>query len=48
MCIVAHPLDDFSLPPFRVRRFTVAEYRRLGESGVLGEQDRVELLELPP
>ena len=28
-----------------VRRFTVEEYRRLGESGILAEDDRVELLE---
>jgi Uma2 family endonuclease len=27
------------------RRLTVAEYRRLGEVGILGEDDRVELLE---
>jgi Uma2 family endonuclease len=39
------PFDDFTLPPFPVRRFTVEEYRRLGETGVLAEEDRVELLE---
>lgn len=32
-------------PPVPVRRFTVAEYRRLVETGILGEGDRVELLE---
>lgn len=31
--------------PFPVRRFTVEEYRRLGEIGVLTENERVELLE---
>ena len=31
--------------PFPVRRFSVEEYRRLGEIGVLAEDDRVELLE---
>ena len=34
---------DFS--PFPIRRFTVSEYHRLGESRVLAENDRVELLE---
>jgi len=33
------------LPPFPVRKFTVGEYRQLALSGVLGEDDRVELLE---
>jgi Uma2 family endonuclease len=33
------------LAPFPVRRFTVEEYHRLGEVGVLTEDDRVELLE---
>lgn len=32
-------------PPLPVRRFTVAEYRRLAEVGILGEHERVELLE---
>jgi Uma2 family endonuclease len=32
-------------PPVPVRRFTVPEYRRLGETGILTEDDRVELLE---
>jgi len=32
-------------PPASVRRFTVEEYRRLGEAGILTESDRVELLE---
>lgn len=33
------------LPPLPVRRFTVEEYRRMGEVGVLTGDDRVELLE---
>jgi Uma2 family endonuclease len=32
-------------PEFPVRRFTVEEYHRLGEVGILTEDDRVELLE---
>lgn len=32
-------------PPFPMHRFTVAEYRQLGELGVLVPEDRVELLE---
>jgi Uma2 family endonuclease len=32
-------------PPFPVHRFTVAEYQRMGELGILSEDDRVELLE---
>lgn len=30
---------------WRTRRFTVAEYHRMGEVGILGEADRVELLD---
>jgi Uma2 family endonuclease len=33
------------LPPLPVRRFSVAEYRRMIDSGILTEEDRVELLE---
>ncbi|REJ90465.1 MAG: Uma2 family endonuclease [Planctomycetota bacterium] len=33
------------IPPFPVRRFSVREYRQLCESGLLSENDRVELLE---
>jgi Uma2 family endonuclease len=37
---------EFSAPlPFPVRRFSVEEYHRLGQSGILGEDDSVELLE---
>ena len=32
-------------PAFPVRRFTVEEYHRMGETGVLSEDDQVELLE---
>ncbi len=32
-------------PPFPMHRFTVAQYRQLGELGVLVPEDRVELLE---
>ena len=32
-------------PPFPVHRFTVAEYQRMGELGILTEDDHVELLE---
>ena len=32
-------------PPFPIHRFTVEEYHRMGEIGVLTEDDRVELLE---
>ncbi|MCA9710755.1 MAG: hypothetical protein KDK70_33245 [Myxococcales bacterium] len=32
-------------PPLPVRRFTVEEYRKLGEVGILAEDERVELLE---
>lgn len=33
-----------AIPPLPVRRFTVAEYHKLGEIGVLTPSDRVELL----
>lgn len=39
------PLVAEELAPFAVRRFTVEEYRRMGEIGLLTEEDRVELLE---
>jgi hypothetical protein len=38
-------VDSLERPPFPVRRFTVAEYQRMGELGILTEDDRVELLE---
>ncbi len=37
--------DSLVIPPFPVRRWTVAEYRHLAEIGVLTEDDNVELLE---
>ncbi|MEX1094804.1 MAG: Uma2 family endonuclease [Planctomycetales bacterium] len=39
------PWDIAERPPVPVHRFTVEEYHRLGELGVLTEADRVELLE---
>jgi hypothetical protein len=39
------PLLPAILPPLPVRRFTVDEYHRLIETGVLREDDDVELLE---
>jgi hypothetical protein len=37
---------EFDRPPaLPLRRFTVDEYHRLGESGILSPEDRVELLE---
>jgi Uma2 family endonuclease len=38
-------LAPFDTPPLPVRRFTVAEYQKLGECGLLTEDDDVELLE---
>jgi Uma2 family endonuclease len=35
----------FDIPPLSMHRFTVEEYERLGKSGVLTEDDSVELLE---
>ena len=35
----------FDVPPMRVHRFTVDEYEHLGRTGVLTEEDSVELLE---
>jgi Uma2 family endonuclease len=37
--------DPSQLPHSSLRRFSVAEYRRMGEAGVLSQDDRVELLE---
>lgn len=34
-----------AVPPVAVRRFTVEEYQRLGELGILTEDDNVELIE---
>jgi hypothetical protein len=37
--------DGFQRPPFPVRRFTVEEYHKMIQAGILGEDDPVELLE---
>ncbi len=37
--------NEMALPQFPVRKFTVQEYRRMGEAGVLSPGDQVELLE---
>ncbi|MGD9857881.1 MAG: Uma2 family endonuclease, partial [Planctomycetaceae bacterium] len=37
--------DSTVMPPYPVKRWTVAEYRHLAEIGVLTEDDNVELLE---
>ncbi len=39
------PVPYAAYPPFPVRRFTVEEYHRMMESGILTEDDKVELLE---
>jgi hypothetical protein len=38
-------VDVLSRHPVPRHRLTVKDYRRLGEAGILGEDDRVELLE---
>jgi hypothetical protein len=43
--LLEQPLDSTVMPPFPVRRWTVAEYRHLADIGVLTEDDNVELLE---
>jgi Uma2 family endonuclease len=46
MVSVTHPSGiDGYIPPMPVRRFSVAEYHRLIEAGILGESERCELLE---
>ncbi len=45
MSTTTQPSAAVNEQPFPVRRFTVDEYHRLGEAGVLTEDDRVELLE---
>lgn len=39
------PLPQYGIPPLPVRRFSVAEYHRMIEVGILTEYDPVELLE---
>ena len=45
MSIVNTTPLDAEMPPWPVRRFSVEEYRQLGECGVLTPEDRVKLLE---
>ncbi len=45
MAIGAPPWNPLQPPPFPVRRFTVDEYHRMIQVGLLTEDDRVELLE---
>ena len=45
MSITSRPSDHDPDPAFPIRRFTVDEYHRMGESGVIDENDRVELLD---
>jgi Uma2 family endonuclease len=45
MATIDSAVQSSERPPFPVRRFTVAEYQRMGELGILTEDDRVELLE---
>lgn len=46
MATVAVPKEKLAAtPPLRTHRFTVEEYERLGEIGVLTHTDRVELIE---
>ena len=37
--------NSIGVPPLPVRRFTVEEYRRMGQGGVFADDERVELLE---
>ena len=37
--------DDTMAVTLRRRRFTLDEYHRMGKAGILGEDDRVELIE---
>lgn len=39
------PTTDFVLPPYPVHRFSVEDYFKLVDAGVLGEDDNCELLE---
>ncbi len=45
MSIVTFQPTSFDPPQFPVRRFSVEEYHRLGEVGVLTDDDKVELIE---
>lgn len=43
--LLADPPTELETPPYPVHRFSVAEYHRLVETGLLDEDARVELLE---
>lgn len=45
MSTVASPLPSSSLPPEPPARFTVQQYHAMIEAGIIGEDERVELLE---
>ena len=44
---ISNPITSIAsdAPPWPVRRFTVEEYQRLGELGILAPEESVELLE---
>ena len=39
------PVPEVQAPTAKTRKFTVAEYYRMGEAGILGPDERVELIE---
>ena len=46
MSIASPPFAQlFAVPPWPVRKFTVAEYHQMIQAGILNENDRVELIE---
>jgi Uma2 family endonuclease len=45
MAVASTAGTPYSLPTLPVRRFTVAEYQRMIQTGILGDQEAVELLE---
>jgi hypothetical protein len=45
MSVIAPSPNLFPMSPYPVRRFSVGEYHRMIQAGILTEEDRVELLE---